>query len=63
MLILSVLDRGPGIAPQDAGPASRGLGLIGLTDRIEALGGKLELLDRADGIAGAELRMTIEIGG
>ena len=77
-LQLSVLDEGPGFAPH--GPAegtvaeaesvsTEGprLGLAGLKDRVEALGGRLDLLARTgpDGLPakGAELRMTIEISG
>ncbi len=67
-LQLSVLDDGPGFPPGgpiDPKAGSERLGLTGLKDRVEALGGRLEFLNRADGdggaIHGAELRMTIEL--
>ncbi|MCB6178208.1 histidine kinase [Rhodobacter sp. Har01] len=60
-LQLSVLDRGPGFG--SAGPGADdddGMGLSGLADRVESLGGRLETRNRPDG--GAELRMTLDIG-
>jgi len=68
-LELSVLDRGPGFAEGGPGfaahgPAARpdadgdgGLGLAGLRDRVEALGGQFEACNRPDG--GAMLRMRL----
>lgn len=63
-LRVSVLDRGPGFAATGAageGAGAERLGLDGLRDRVEALGGRLECLDRAPFGTGAELRMTIEV--
>lgn len=65
-LQLSVLDSGagPAMQPDAIAKGDAGLGLMGLKDRVESLGGRLQLLDRrsaADGKQGAELRMTIDI--
>ena len=69
-----VADRGPGLAalPEAAGARraaggaggggnGRGFGLSGLRDRIESLGGRLEIAGREGG--GLELRMTLGPGG
>jgi hypothetical protein len=55
-LRLSVSDRGPG-----PGAARPGLGLSGLRDRVESLGGRFRLAAREGG--GAELTMELEPGG
>ena len=61
-LTLSVSDSGPGYpAVVEPGDDKHGLGLVGLRDRVESLGGALELRNRADG-GGAEMMMTLEIG-
>jgi len=64
LLRLRVLDRGPGFAhlPVDFGSDESGLGLPGLTDRVESLGGHIEALNRHDG-PGAELRMELDLKG
>lgn len=64
LLRLRVLDRGPGFAhlPVDFGSDDSGLGLPGLTDRVESLGGHIEALNRHDG-PGAELRMELDLKG
>lgn len=64
LLRLRVLDRGPGFAylPVDFGSDDSGLGLPGLTDRVESLGGHIEALNRQDG-PGAELRMELDLKG
>lgn len=64
LLRLRVLDRGPGFAhlPVDFGADDSGLGLPGLTDRVESLGGHIEALNRQDG-PGAELRMELDLKG
>lgn len=54
-LVLTVSDRGPGLPTEPA--ASDGMGLAGLRDRIEALGGTFTMANRPEG--GAELRMTL----
>lgn len=63
-LRLRVCDRGPGLpdAPPvtDAGSAGGGMGLDGLRDRVESLGGTLALHNRHDG-PGAELVMELEV--
>lgn len=60
-LILCVRDAGPGFPAQPA-PAEEdgGLGLGGLRDRVEALGGTFEMRNPPEG--GAELRMTLDLG-
>lgn len=62
-LVPSVLDRGPGFPDGDGVVSDTdpegGMGLAGLRDRVEALGGTFETLNRPQG--GAELRMTLEI--
>lgn len=64
VLRLSVLDRGPGLGelPPEPDPDGDDMGLVGLSDRVESLGGRLDLRDRADG-PGAELAVTIDLGG
>ena len=63
VLVLSVLDRGPGFArlPELVGD-DVGLGLAGLTDRVESLGGHISFGNRVDG-RGAELRMELDMRG
>jgi signal transduction histidine kinase len=63
-LRLVVLDQGPGFSalPVDFSVDETGLGLAGLTDRVEALGGHLSVANRADG-SGAELRMDLDLKG
>jgi signal transduction histidine kinase len=68
LLRLSVLDRGPGLSHppqsdedgQDDG--NSGMGLAGLTDRVESLGGHLELRRRKPG-PGTELFVEIDLKG
>ena len=66
LLRLSVLDRGPGhgLAPAGRGDADdgTGMGLAGLTDRVESLGGHLDLRQRRPG-PGAELFVEIDLKG
>ena len=57
-LEVRVCDLGPGFAPAPANP--EGMGLTGLRDRIEALGGTFETRNPAGG--GAELRMSLPPG-
>lgn len=56
-LVFSVMDEGE--APATDIDATEGLGLAGLRDRVESLGGQLGLLRRRSG--GHELRMTLDI--
>jgi signal transduction histidine kinase len=63
-LTLSVLDQGtnfPPEAPLDSNSSHQRLGLVGLKNRVEALGGQLEFLRWTDTETGAELRMTTEL--
>jgi signal transduction histidine kinase len=62
-LRLTVADRGPGFAapPPGAGADGTTLGLAGLGDRVESLGGQLTARNRAGG--GAELVMTLDLRG
>lgn len=66
-LIVSVRDRGPGLAPhlQEAVEVEGvyGLGLAGLAGRVESLGGALTLGNRRDGVRGTELRMVLDLRG
>jgi signal transduction histidine kinase len=57
---LMVGDRGPGLGPTGA-EGSSGLGLTGLRDRVESLGGIFSVWPRAGG--GTELVMVLETGG
>ncbi len=64
-LDVTVSDEGPGFpaVPQPAGEDG-GMGLAGLRDRIESLGGVLELANRAatpERAAGADMRMILEL--
>lgn len=59
-LVLSVQDSGPGFAAETVPQDDGGLGLVGLRDRVEALGGQFETRSRATG--GAEIRMILTIG-
>lgn len=67
LLRLAVRDRGPGIAananglPQGGGDFS-GIGLSGLRDRVESLGGVFTLRNRDDG-PGAEISMELDVRG
>ena len=64
LLTLAVRDGGPGLPP-GAEPASvtavSGMGLSGMTDRVESLGGRIEARNRRGG--GAELVMTLDLKG
>ena len=60
-LSLWVRDRGPGFPPDDAAPDEGGMGLQGVKDRVESLGGDIDRRNRDSG--GAELRMTLDLGG
>lgn len=58
ILTLSVEDSGNSIGTGEAPPGS-GLGLIGLRERIESLGGAFEIAQRAEG--GTRLELSLEI--
>ncbi len=61
LLRLCILDRGPGFAvPLDNGGES-GLGLLGLTDRVESLGGHVTTRNRGHG--GGELCIELDLDG
>ncbi len=62
-LTLVVADRGPGFAapPPGAGADGASLGLAGLADRVESLGGQFTARNRAGG--GAELVMSLDLQG
>ena len=59
VLTLCISDRGPGFAGLQE---EAGLGLAGLRDRVESLGGQMEFANRGDG-PGAELCMTLDLRG
>lgn len=61
-LELRVRDRGPGF-PAAGEPAVEdgGMGLTGLKDRVESLGGHIDWRNRPGG--GAELHMSLDLGG
>ena len=56
---LAVRDRGPGFRAATPHEDGSGMGLSGLRDRVEALGGTFTARDRPDG--GAELAMEVDI--
>jgi signal transduction histidine kinase len=60
---LCVLDRGAGFAqiPPEPDSDTEGLGLDGLADRVESLGGRLILRNREGG--GAALCMELDLKG
>jgi signal transduction histidine kinase len=58
-LRLAVRDRGPGLPPSPGGAG--GLGLSGLRDRVESLGGTFAARTRPGG--GTEISMTLDTGG
>jgi signal transduction histidine kinase len=63
-LSLTVRDRGPGFAeaePQGQSEGEGGMGLAGLKDRVESLGGRIETRNRRGG--GVELRMILDPRG
>ncbi|MCB2137173.1 MAG: two-component sensor histidine kinase [Rhodobacteraceae bacterium] len=65
MLELLVRDQGPGFPPATAAKAAsednmHGLGLNGLRDRVESIGGTFEARNRNDG-PGAEVRMVVDM--
>lgn len=61
-LEVQVLDRGPGFSqlPVDFLREDAGLGLAGLADRVESLGGHISFANRSDG-SGAALRMVLDL--
>lgn len=63
VLRLMVADRGPGFAapPPASGMDGTSLGLAGLADRVESLGGHFRARNRPGG--GAELEMTVDLEG
>jgi signal transduction histidine kinase len=58
-----VKDRGPGMKVEPEDGDFYGLGLAGLTGRVESLGGTLALRNRRDGVTGTELTMVIDLRG
>ena len=58
-LRLAVRDRGPGLPSSPGGTG--GMGLPGLRDRVESLGGTFTTQDRPGG--GTEIAMTLDTGG
>ena len=58
MLSLKVLDRGAGF--DRGGTPGDGMGLAGLRDRVESLGGTLTAGNRIDG-PGAELDLKLDL--
>ncbi|MBZ4690999.1 MAG: two-component sensor histidine kinase protein [Cereibacter sp.] len=59
LLRLAVLDRGPG--PAAGGGSGDGMGLAGLRDRVESLGGSFERTGRP--VGGTCLKMTLDVKG
>ncbi|MGL4396999.1 MAG: sensor histidine kinase, partial [Hyphomicrobium sp.] len=59
MLILEVADQGPGMAEPAAPSSGQRLGLIGLRERIEALGGCLKIA--SNGACGTRLTAHIPL--
>ena len=63
VLQVEVRDRGPGLQPAPKDGDLYGLGLAGLSGRVESLGGSLTLRNRRDGLTGTELAMVIDLRG
>ncbi len=67
LLTVTVRDGGPGLpghlADATEAEGHYGLGLAGLAGRVESLGGRLSLGNRADGRQGSELRMELDLRG
>lgn len=64
MLTIVVSDRGPGFGPEatrKSADTDGGMGLSGLADRVESLGGRIDTGNRPGG--GAELRMSLDLRG
>lgn len=63
ILTLTVRDRGPGFpgGPSDDAEGEAGMGLAGLKDRVESLGGRIETGNRPGG--GAELHLVLDLRG
>ena len=60
LLTISVSDGGPGINRQSSAKGVRGLGLPGLQERIESIGGTFEIMTGKN--AGTTVKMTVPIG-
>ena len=63
VLQVKVLDRGAGLQSEPKEGDLYGLGLAGLSGRVESLGGSLKLRNRSDGKTGTELVMLIDLRG
>jgi len=59
-LTVEVADKGPGLSPSNTGSGD-GLGLAGLRDRVESLGGKFSL--QAQSGSGTRLRASFQMSG
>jgi signal transduction histidine kinase len=55
-IVIEVVDEGPGFDPKDVGPQK--LGLAGLRDRVESLGGTFQL---SSSNQGTTVRMSLSI--
>jgi signal transduction histidine kinase len=62
-IVIEVEDQGPGISPQDGPKSHRRLGLTGLWDRIESLGGVLDVNSRPNEGTRLTARLPIGVGG
>ena len=63
VLTVTVRDRGAGLKSEPKEGDLYGLGLAGLSGRVESLGGSLTLRRRRDGKTGTELAMAIDLRG
>jgi signal transduction histidine kinase len=63
MIVVQVEDKGPGLSTPEGPPGHVRLGLTGLWDRIESLGGVLEVTSRPNEGTRLTARLPVAVGG